>query len=246
MALLEVGRVHAGYGRTEVLRGVDLVVPEGATVVLLGANGAGKTTLLKTIAGLLPVTSGEIRFRGGSITDVPSHRRARDGICLIPEGRGIFRRLSVRENLVVQSNPRTSSAAIDRAVSLFPVLGERLDQEAGTLSGGQQQMVALARAFVVDAPLVLADELSMGLAPIVVDDIFAAFETLKREGRSLLLVEQYVERALNVADYVYILGKGTVQFTGEPAECTSGGVFARYLDGAGSAGAAELERTGGK
>jgi branched-chain amino acid transport system ATP-binding protein len=238
--------VRAGYGRAEVLRNVDVVVPEGATVVLLGPNGAGKTTLLRTIAGLVPAHEGAIRFRGRPVTNEAAHRRARDGICLIPEGRGIFRRLTVRENLVVQADARKVSAGIDRAVSLFPVLGERLDQEAGTLSGGQQQMVALARAFVVDAPLVMADELSMGLAPIVVDEIFAALAALKREGRSLLLVEQYVERAVAVADYVYIIGKGSVLFAGEPAECTSGEVFARYLDGGASTKAAELERTGGK
>jgi branched-chain amino acid transport system ATP-binding protein len=231
MSRLEVRGLRAGYGRTEVLRGVDLVVPEGATVVLLGPNGAGKTTLLKAIAGLVPATAGEVRWQGSVLTDSP-HRRARQGICLIPEGRGIFRHLTVRENLVVQADPGQGPAAIDRAVTLFPALSAKLDQAAGTLSGGQQQMVALARAFVVDAPLVLADELSMGLAPVVVDDIFAALEQLRGEGRSLLLVEQYVERAVAVADYVYILGKGTVQFAGEPEECTSGEVFARYLEGA--------------
>jgi len=232
MALLEVRGLRAGYGRTEVLRGVDLTVPEGATVVLLGPNGAGKTTLLRTLAGLLPATAGEIRFRGEALRRLSAHRRARRGVCLIPEGRGIFRRLTVRENLVVQADAGGVAAAVDRAAALFPILGERLDQPAGTLSGGQQQMLALARAFVTGAPLILADELSMGLAPVVVDDIFAALGALRREGRSLLLVEQYVERAVAVADYVYILGKGHIVFAGEPAECTSGAVFARYLEGA--------------
>ena len=232
MALLEVRGLRAGYGRTEVLRGVDLTVPEGATVVLLGPNGAGKTTLLRTLAGLLPATAGEIRFRGETLRRLSAHRRARQGVCLIPEGRGIFRRLTVRENLVVQADAGGVAAAVDRAAALFPILGERLDQPAGTLSGGQQQMLALARAFVTGAPLILADELSMGLAPVVVDDIFAVLGALRREGRSLLLVEQYVERAVAVADYVYILGKGHIVFAGEPAECTSGAVFARYLEGA--------------
>ena len=232
MALLEVRDLRAGYGRTEVLRGVDVTVPEGATVVLLGANGAGKTTLLRTIAGLVPMTAGRLRFRGEDIGRLSTHRRARRGVCLIPEGRGIFRRLTVRENLVVQAEPGGLPGAVDRAAALFPVLGERLDQPAGTLSGGQQQMLAMARAFVTGAPLILADELSMGLAPVVVDDIFAALGALRREGRSLLLVEQYVERAVAVADYVYILGKGTIVFAGEPAECTAGAVFARYLEGA--------------
>jgi branched-chain amino acid transport system ATP-binding protein len=232
MALLEVDRLRAGYGRTEVLRGVDLRVPEASTVVLLGPNGAGKSTLLKTIAGLVPVTSGDIRFQGQGISRSSAHTRARRGLCLIPEGRGIFRRLTVRENLVVQADAGQGQAAVDRAAALFPILGSRLDQPAGTLSGGQQQMLALARAFVTGAPLILADELSMGLAPVVVDDIFEALGALRREGRSVLLVEQYVERAVAVADYVYILGKGNIVFAGEPAECTSGAVFARYLEGA--------------
>jgi branched-chain amino acid transport system ATP-binding protein len=232
MALLEVRGLRAGYDRTEVLRGVDLSVPAGSTVVLLGANGAGKTTLLRTVAGLVPATDGEIGFAGRPLGPVAAHARARRGICLIPEGRGIFRRLTVRENLVVQAGPGQERAAIDRSAALFPILAERLDQPAGTLSGGQQQMLALARAFVTDAPLILADELSMGLAPVVVDQIFEALSVLHREGRSLLLVEQYVERAVAVADYVYILAKGRVVFAGEPAECTSGAVFARYLEGA--------------
>jgi branched-chain amino acid transport system ATP-binding protein len=232
MALLEVRGLRAGYGRTEVLRGVDLSVPAGATVVLLGANGAGKTTLLRTVAGLVPPSAGEISFDGRTVTSLPVHDRAGRGICLIPEGRGIFRRLTVRENLVVQAEAGRAAAAVERSAALFPVLRERLDQVAGTLSGGQQQMLALARAFVTDAPLILADELSMGLAPVVVDQIFDALALLRGEGRSLLLVEQYVERAVAVADYVYILAKGAVVFAGEPAECSSGAVFARYLEGA--------------
>ena len=232
MALLELRGLRSGYGRTEVVRGVDLNVPEAATVVMLGANGAGKTTLLKTVAGLLPVTAGTIRFQGSPIERLGAHGRARRGVCLIPEGRGIFRRLTVRENLVVQAEAGAVRTAVDRTAALFPILRDRLDQPAGTLSGGQQQMLALARAFVTGAPLILSDELSMGLAPVVVDDIFEALAALRREGRSLLLVEQYVERAVAVADYVYILGKGEIVFAGEPAECTSGAVFARYLEGA--------------
>jgi branched-chain amino acid transport system ATP-binding protein len=232
MALLEVRGLRSGYGRAETIRSVDLVVPSAATVVLLGPNGAGKTTLLKTIAGLVGATGGEVRFQGRDVTRGSAHTRARRGICLIPEGRGIFRRLSVRENLVVQADAGRGKAAVDRAAALFPVLGQRLDQLAGTMSGGEQQMLALARAFVTDAPLILADELSMGLAPVIVDQIFDAIGVLRREGRSVLLVEQYVERAVGVADYVYILNKGRVVFTGLPAECTSSAVFARYLQGA--------------
>ncbi|HTC81469.1 MAG TPA: ABC transporter ATP-binding protein [Acidimicrobiia bacterium] len=224
--------LRAGYGRAETIRSVDLAVPSAATVVLLGPNGAGKTTLLKTIAGLVDATGGEVRFQGRALTRAAPHVRARRGICLIPEGRGIFRRLSVRENLVVQADGGAARAAVERAAALFAVLGRRLDQPAGTLSGGEQQMLALARAFVTDAPLILADELSMGLAPVVVDQIFDAIGVLRAEGRSVLLVEQYVERAVAVADYVYILNKGRIAFTGLPAECSTNAVFARYLQGA--------------
>ncbi len=232
MALLEVRGLRAGYGRTEVLHGLDLTVPETSTVVLLGPNGAGKSTLLKALAGLVPVSAGEVRFRGSPHHRLPAHTRARRGICLIPEGRGIFRQLTVRENLVVQAGAGQAREAIERAAALFPILGEWLEQPAGTLSGGQQQMLALARAFLTDAPLILADELSMGLAPVIVDEIFEALVGPRRSGRSLLLVEQYVQRAVEVADYVYIMGKGDVVFAGEPAECTSGAIFARYLEGA--------------
>ena len=227
--LLEVSGLRAGYGRTEVLHGVDLAVPAGATVALLGSNGAGKTTLLQTIAGLVRPRSGEILFRWEAVENRSAHDRTRAGICLIPEGRGIFRSLSVRENLLLQSGPRKADDSIERATSLFPILGQRLAQEAGTLSGGQQQMLALARALVSEPALILADELSVGLAPVIVDEIFEALAVLRGQGRSLLLVEQYVERAVQVADYVYILHKGRVVFVGEPSQCTSGEVFARYL-----------------
>ena len=233
MALLEVRGLRAGYGRAETIRSVDLAVPSAATVVLLGPNGAGKTTLLKTIAGLVDATGGEVRFQGRALTRAAPHVRARRGICLIPEGRGIFRRLSVRENLVVQADGGAARAAVERAAALFAVLGRRLDQPAGTLSGGEQQMLALARAVGARAHVLLADELSLGLAPLLVRTIADTLERLHREeGRTILLVEQYVERAVAVADYVYILNKGRIVFTGLPAECSTNAVFARYLQGA--------------
>ena len=238
--MFTLDNIVAGYAETTVLRGVSLTVPDGSVVALLGANGAGKTTLLRVASGLLRPTSGTMTLDGIDVTGHRPHQLAGRGVCHVPEGRGIFRRLSVRENLVVQAGghhqppPRqtTARAAVDRAAGLFPVLGRRLDQQAGTLSGGEQQMLALARAFVTDAPLILADELSMGLAPVIVDQIFDAVGVLRSEGRSVLLVEQYVERAVGVADYVYILNKGRVVFTGLPAECSSSAVFARYLQGA--------------
>ncbi len=229
MIALDVADLRSGYGRTEILHGVDLRVPTGKAVALLGPNGAGKTTLLRTLAGLNPTRAGTIRLGGQSIEHRPAHHRARAGLCLIPEGRGIFRRLSVEENLAMHGGKRKLGDVIERTASLFPILKERLRQQAGTLSGGQQQMLALARALVKDPQVVLADELSVGLAPVVVDEILEAVGVLQAEGVSLLLVEQYVERAVAMADYVYILNKGTVVFVGEPGQCASGTVFERYL-----------------
>ncbi len=226
---LQLSGLRAGYGSTPVLHGIDLVVPPGRAVALLGANGAGKTTLLRTAMGLVKPSGGTVTFDGKPVTDLPVHDRVRRGMCLIPEGRGIFRQLTVRQNLAMQVDGRKVEQAIEVATAAFPVLGERLSQIAGTLSGGQQQMVAVARALVTDSRVVLADELSVGLAPIVVDEIFAAVDLLRSQGRSLLIVEQYVDRALAVADYVYILHKGRVAFVGEPAQCTSHEVFARYM-----------------
>jgi branched-chain amino acid transport system ATP-binding protein len=228
-ALLEVRGLRAGYGRSEVLHGVDLMVPPGAAVALLGSNGAGKTTLLKTIAGLVPAREGQVLLQGTPVERRPANARARAGVCLIPEGRGIFRRLTVRENLTMQVGRRHLNGSLEKATARFPKLGQRMDQVAGTLSGGEQQMLALARALVTDPLVVMADELSVGLAPVVVDEIFEALEVLEAEGRSLLLVEQYVERAVGIADYVYILQKGEIVFVGEPSQCASGVVFARYL-----------------
>jgi branched-chain amino acid transport system ATP-binding protein len=228
---LRLERVTAGYGRVEVLHGVDLVIPEGSVVALLGANGAGKSTALRVTAGLLPARSGRIRLDGADVTKVPVHARASRGLCLIPEGRAIFRHLTVRENLEMQVGRRALNGTAERAVETFPRLGERMGQVAGTLSGGEQQMLAVARALVTDPALVMADELSVGLAPVIVDEILSAVESLRAHGVSLLIVEQYVERVLEIADYVYILHKGSVAFVGEPAQCR-GSVFERYMGGA--------------
>ena len=227
--MLRLEGIRAGYGRTEVLHGVDIVVPPGSAVALLGANGAGKSTLLRVASGLLPARAGTITLGGKQVVDSAPHVRARRGLCLIPEGRAIFRQLTVRQNLAMHVGGKGVEAAIERAVAAFPVLGERLEQIAGTLSGGQQQMLAVARALVVDAEVVLADELSVGLAPVVVDEIFEAVAVLRAQGRSLLLVEQYVDRALAVADYVYILHKGSIVFVGEPAQARSADIFSQYL-----------------
>jgi branched-chain amino acid transport system ATP-binding protein len=227
--MLRLTGVRAGYRRSEVLHGVDLLVPPGAAVALLGANGAGKSTLLRVAAGLLPATGGSVWFGEERIDRLSTHERTRRGLCLIPEGRAIFRQLTVRQNLAMQVGGKGVDAAVDRAVAAFPMLGERLGQVAGTLSGGQQQMLAVARALVTDPAVVLADELSVGLAPVVVDEIFEAVAALRAAGRSLLIVEQYVDRALAVADYVYILHRGRIAFVGEPAQCRAEDVYQQYL-----------------
>ncbi len=229
MKALRLEGVTAGYGHTMVVRNVDLVVPVGKTVALLGANGAGKSTLLKTAAGLVRPVAGRLWLGDRRIDGLPAHARTRLGFCLIPEGHAIFRELTVSENLAMYCGGRHVREAIDRAVAAFPVLGKRLGQEAGTLSGGEQQMLALSRALVLDAKVVLADELSMGLAPVIVDNIFEVLETFRAEGRSLLIVEQFLARALAVADYVYILHKGAVVFVGEPHQCEDARVFERYV-----------------
>ncbi|HZQ78499.1 MAG TPA: ABC transporter ATP-binding protein [Acidimicrobiia bacterium] len=229
---LHLERVSAGYGRVNVLRDVTLTVPDGSAVALLGANGAGKSTLLATAAGHLRATTGHMCMDDTVVDRWRPSMRARHGLCLIPEGRGIFRLLTVRENLAMQAGGRNLDEAIARAAKAFPILAERLDQVAGTLSGGQQQMLAVARAFVTESPLVLADELSMGLAPVIIDEILAAVEALRAQGRSLLIVEQYAERILPIVDYVYVLHKGRVVFVGEPAQCQASRLFERYMHGA--------------
>ena len=227
--MLELRNVFAGYAGTTVLRGVDLVIPDGAVVALLGANGAGKTTLLRVASGLLHPTDGRLVLDGVDVTRCRPHELVQRGICHVPEGRGIFPSMTVRENLILQSVKGEEERALERAVSAFPRLGERLAQTAGTMSGGEQQMLALARTYVQHPKLVLLDEVSMGLAPKVVDEIFDFLGLLRAQGASLLLVEQYVTRALAIADYVYLLNRGEVSFAGEPGELEGEDVFSQYV-----------------
>lgn len=221
--------VTAGYGDTTVLRNVSIAVPAGRVVALLGPNGAGKTTLLKVASGLMAPLAGTISFRGSVLTGQPADEFARRGISHIPEGRGIFRSMSVRDNLFLQAKPGEEKDAIERAVEVFPRLGERLTQRAGTLSGGEQQMLAVARAYLSDPDLVLLDEVSLGLAPIIVDEIFGFFARLAAQGKSLLIVEQYVTRALAISDFVFLLHQGRVVFGGETNEVDADEIFATYV-----------------
>lgn len=229
--MLEVKGIDAGYDHTSVLRDVSLVIPAGCVVALLGANGAGKTTLIRVVSGLLKPTGGRILLDGADVTGWPPYRLVERGLCHIPESRGVFPQLSVRENLVLQSRAGTERDAVARAIDAFPALGHRLAQRAGSLSGGQQQMLALARAYVSEPRLVLLDEVSMGLSPVIVDEIFEFLQRLASTGAALLLVEQYVARALAIADYVYVLSRGAVAFAGEPAGLEDESVFQLYVGG---------------
>jgi branched-chain amino acid transport system ATP-binding protein len=227
--VLELEQVTAGYGDTVVLRDVSLSVPDATTVALLGPNGAGKTTLLRTAAGFIRPTSGRVMLDGEDVTGLPAHIRARRGLCHLPEGRGIFPTLSVRDNLVLQSTKGREADGVERALSTFPLLAGRLRQQAGSLSGGEQQMLALARTFLCDPKLVVVDEASLGLAPLVVDQIFTALGTIVAAGTALLLVEQYVSRALDLADSVYILNRGQIVFSGPAQGLAREDVFEHYL-----------------
>ena len=227
--MLELQNVTAGYGSHTVLRDVDLVVPDHSVVALLGPNGAGKTTLLRVASGLLRPSAGKVVLDGQDATGWPSHRLAAAGVCHVPEGRGIFRALTVRENIRLQADPALDFDAVPAVAEAFPRLGERFDQRAGTMSGGEQQMLALAHAYVAGSNTVLLDEVSMGLAPKIIDEIFDYLRRLAEKGAALLLVEQYVGRALELADFVYILNKGRVQFVGEAGELGEEQILASYL-----------------
>jgi len=231
--------VRAGYAGTTVLRDVSLTVPPGSVVALLGPNGAGKTTLLNVASGLLAPDAGAVTLGGSDVTDEPAHARAARGLCHVPEGRGIFPSLTVRQNIVLRAHAGQEESAIAAAVDAFPVLGRRLSQLAGTMSGGEQQMLALSAARVRRPTVVLLDEVSTGLAPQVIDEIFVFLADLAAGGASLLVVEQYISRALRLADYVYILRKGEVVFVGEPSEVDDDDVFAAYV-GTGSAASAAV------
>jgi branched-chain amino acid transport system ATP-binding protein len=233
---LELHGVTAGYGDTVALRNLDLVVPDGRVVALLGPNGAGKTTTLSVASGLVKPRRGKILLGGKDITGLPPERRARAGLCHITEGRAVYPGLSVADNLRMFVRPGLRKDAVEKAVEAFPRLGERRRQLAGTMSGGEQQMLAIARAYVQGAPTVMLDEVSMGLAPILVDEIFAFLRRMASEGHSLLIVEQYVSKVLAMADLAYVLVRGRLVLAGEPAEMSGSDMFAQYM-GAELAGA---------
>jgi branched-chain amino acid transport system ATP-binding protein len=221
MNLLEIENLKVNYGGIQALKGISLTMAPGELVTLIGSNGAGKTTTLKALAGLLNPTAGKIRYEGTSLLAIPAHCRVRNGLALVPEGRGIFARLSVAENLMMGAYIRNDAAQIetdlDRMYALFPRLAERRSQLAGTLSGGEQQMVAMARALMSRPKLLMLDEPSMGLAPMMVDKIFETIRDISLQGVSILLVEQNAKLALEIAQRGYVLESGLVTLSDKAA-----------------------------
>jgi branched-chain amino acid transport system ATP-binding protein len=231
--VLELLGVDVSYGPQTAVRNVDLVVHRGAVTALLGPNGAGKTTLLRASAGLQRTSRGRILLDGEDATRLSAHQRARRGVCLIPEGRGVFRSLTVSENLKALATrvKGVQQRPVDDALDAFPVLAERRAQIAGTMSGGQQQMLALARCFLSSPEVILLDEVSMGLAPMVVDQIFESIKRLAADGTSLLVVEQYVDRALDLADHAYVLSHGDLVYSGPADGLSRDELLGSYLGG---------------
>ena len=238
--MLSIQNLHAAYGKVEVLHGISLDVPKGKLVTLIGSNGAGKTTTMRAISGMLKPKSGTVTLGGKDVTGLDSHKIARAGLAHSPEGRRVFASMSVTDNLLLGAFPRFTRSRpkgdikrdLDKALELFPRLKERRDQLAGTLSGGEQQMLAMARAVMLNPEVILLDEPSMGLAPILVEEVFRIITRLKAEGVTMLLVEQFAAAALNVADYGYVLENGSISVHG-PAESlkTDPKVIAAYLGG---------------
>jgi branched-chain amino acid transport system ATP-binding protein len=232
---LELIKLRAAYGKIEVVHGIDLVVPAQSIVAILGPNGAGKTTTLKVIDGRHPASSGCVHIAGSHVNGATPDSIARASICSIPEGRGIFPNLSVAENLWLMTQARPDiryDDVQDRAYARFPILGERRKQLAGTLSGGQQQMLAMARAVVTDPSLLIVDELSMGLAPLIVKELYDVLANLSAEGMAVLLVEQFARTALAIADFAAVMVHGDIVAVGQPADLEEA-VAAAYLGNAG-------------
>ena len=220
--LLQLKNLQISYGGIQAVKGIDLDLWAGELVCLIGANGAGKTTTLNAIAGVLPIAGGDILYAGDRINAVPAHKRLRRGVALVPEGRGIFTRLTVEENLRMGAYTRNDKAGIEadleRVYSMLPRIKERLPQVSGTLSGGEQQMVAIGRALLSRPKLLLLDEPSMGLAPLVVEKIFEVVQSVSKEGVTVLLVEQNANLALEFAQRGYVMESGKITLTGSGDE----------------------------
>ena len=238
--MLTIKNLEAGYGKVHVLHGISLQVPKGKVVTLIGSNGAGKTTTMRAISGMIAPTAGEITLNGERIDGMESFSIAKRGLAHSPEGRRVFATMTVTDNLLLGAFPRLTgsrpkgdvAADLDRALDLFTRLKERRNQLAGTLSGGEQQMLAMARAVMLNPEVVLLDEPSMGLAPILVEEVFKIIENLKHQGVTMLLVEQFAAAALNVADYGYVMENGRISVHGEASKLKNDpAVKAAYLGG---------------
>ncbi|CAN5178985.1 ABC transporter ATP-binding protein [soil metagenome] len=238
--MLTITNLHAGYGKVEVLHGISIEVPKGQVVTLIGSNGAGKTTTMRAVSGMIAPSAGDIVLNGESISGLESFHIARRGLAHSPEGRRVFASMSVSDNLTLGAFPRLTGARprgdvkqdLERAMELFPRLKERRTQLAGTLSGGEQQMLAMARAVMLNPEVMLLDEPSMGLAPILVEEVFKIIARLKSEGVTMLLVEQFAAAALAVADYGYVLENGKISVHGPAAQLRDDPkVQAAYLGG---------------
>jgi branched-chain amino acid transport system ATP-binding protein len=221
--MLRLNSVNVSYGAIQAVRDVSIEVPRGEVVTIIGANGAGKSTLLKSVVGLEPVTKGQVFLDGEDITSTPAHRRTGMGVALSPEGRGVFSDQSVRDNLLLGAYSKKANAAhteqkIEHFFGLFPRLRERQEQFAGTLSGGEQQMLAIARALMSEPKLLLLDEPSLGLAPLIIKDIFNTIRTLRETGLTILLVEQMANQALAAADHAYVLETGRISHQGRGSD----------------------------
>jgi branched-chain amino acid transport system ATP-binding protein len=229
--LLLVEDLHVSYGPAVALRGVNVAVADGSILAVLGSNGAGKSSLARAVSGLVPSIGGRIVFRGDDITKWPAHKIRKAGLVHLPEGRGVLPNLSVGENikLAVTLEPRPlRAAAMERAFAMFPVLKERQKLRAGSLSGGEQQMLSLARALAVEPSLVIADELSLGLAPLIVEMVFESLKTVKSTGTTIVLIEQFVHRALALSDDCVILRRGEVAWSGD-ASAAGAEVLSHYI-----------------
>ncbi len=222
MAILEVHDLATGYGEVQILWGVTLSLQPGKLTSLVGANGVGKTTLLRTITGLLKPWQGSVRFEGEDISNLPAHRRPERGLIMVPEGRQLFTDMTVEENLEMGATPPHARADLARNLELvytmFPRLKERRKQKAGTMSGGEQQMLAVARGIMASPKILMIDELSLGLAPVLVVQLFESLRELKKTGLTILLVEQNVQMALAVSDYAFVLSHGKVEMDGPARE----------------------------
>lgn len=229
--LLHVAGLTAHYGDFQALFGVDLTLTEGQTVAIIGANGAGKTTLMRAITGVAKVTAGTVALAGDDITRLPAPQILIRGVAMVPEGRRLFPSLTVEENLLIGAHARSGNGywTLDRVQRMFPILQERRHSPSTALSGGQQQMVAIGRALMSNPRVLLCDELSLGLAPVIIKEIYAAFPQIRESGTSIILVEQDIGQAMRVADHVHCMMEGRITLSGRPADLTREAIHDAYF-----------------